>query len=89
MEEKRKYFSMANVYGSHMPVHLEMQKYLVSTPLRLPSLHSSNIALEVLNNTDEDIEFEDYLNDPTLSHKMVDLHARMERRLNLTSIIPK
>ncbi|KAL0483478.1 proteasome maturation protein UMP1 [Acrasis kona] len=89
MEEKRKYSSMANVYGGHMPIHFEMQKFLVSTPLRLPTIRSSGIAMEILSGADEDIEFEDWLNDPNMSERAVDLHARMERRLGLNSVLPK
>ncbi len=89
MEHRRKYFSLANVYGNHMPIHFEMQNYLVSAPLRLPTLRSSNVAMEILNNTDEDLGFEDWLNDPSNDTKMLDLHARMENRLGLHAVLPK
>jgi proteasome maturation protein len=89
MVQKRKYFTLAHVYGNHMPIHFEMQNYLVSAPKRLPTLRSSNLAWDTLNHVDEDIEFEDYLNDPSMSMRMVDLHARMEKRLGLHAVLPK
>lgn len=60
-EIKKKYFALSHVYGSAMPMKLELERRLVQQPLRLPGLVSSNIASETLN-TDVDFDFEDILN---------------------------
>ena len=79
---KMKYFTLSHLYGSAMPIHMEMEKTLVSTPLRLPSLPTNNMAKEILAGNDEDMDFADYLYDPTVINH-VDLHAAMEDKLGL------
>lgn len=61
-EMKRKNFTMAHVFGSAMPMSLLMEQELVSHPLRLPGLQSSNLGLEVLQDGLVNFEFKDYLN---------------------------
>lgn len=43
-------------------MHLEMEKALLTAPLRLPSLKSENLAVQILTGNDINIGFEDYLN---------------------------
>jgi proteasome maturation protein len=60
-EKRQKYFTLSHVYGSSMPMKMEMEKQLVSHSLRLPGLDSARIGLDVLTN-DISFGFEDYLN---------------------------
>lgn len=90
LEKQRQYYTLNHVFGQTMPVHLEMEKFLVQTPLRLPALPSSKLAMEVLNGKDETIDFEDYLQDESVSEEggvvgnnKTDVHSQMEKKLNL------
>ena len=93
-EMKRKYFTMSHVYGQSMPVHFEMEKMLVQQPLRLPGLPSSSLAMDLLNDKDESIEFEDWLQDnPFVMNSTqynesvpLDLHLTMEHQLNMKEV---
>jgi hypothetical protein len=44
-----------------MPVKLEMEKRILSSPLRLPNLHSEDVHKSMLS-TDTDFDYKDYLN---------------------------
>lgn len=48
------------------------------TQTRLPVLGSSNLAAEVLTGRLDSIEFEDYLNHPSLSPAILDVHGTAE-----------
>nr|XP_054510999.1 proteasome maturation protein isoform X3 [Agelaius phoeniceus] len=50
---------------------------------RLPFLHSSNMAMDILRGNDECIGFEDILNDPSQSEVMGEPHMMMEHKLGL------
>ncbi|KAL9650806.1 hypothetical protein ABK040_001856 [Willaertia magna] len=83
-ELKRQYFMMSKVFGSHMPMHMEMQKRIFGAPLRLSNFQSSRIGLDILTGRDESIEFEDYLCDPNMSERIPeDVHSTMEKNLGL------
>jgi proteasome maturation protein len=49
----------------------------------MPILSSSNLHLDILMGRDELIDYEDFLNDPSMSTDSLDLHAAMENKLNL------
>jgi len=76
-------FTLANVYGSHMPLRLQMEQTILSQIQRLPGLHSSFAGLETLLGKDEEIGFEDIFNDPEYSVENIDVHEAMEQRLKL------
>ncbi|KAF0984531.1 hypothetical protein FDP41_000430 [Naegleria fowleri] len=84
-ELKRQYFVMARNFGSHMPMHMEMQKKIFGASLRLPSLESNKVGLSVLMGNDENIEFEDYLNDPNMTERLPteDIHTSCEKALGI------
>jgi proteasome maturation protein len=89
-EKQRQYYALSHVFGQAMPMHLEMEKFIVQTPLRLPTLQSSKLAMDTLTGRDETIDFEDYLQDENMSEEggvvgnsRMDLHSQMEKRLNL------
>ncbi|CAO0795136.1 unnamed protein product [Mucor circinelloides] len=70
-------------YGMHAPVKMMMEKSIVEKRQRMPVLPSSNMHLDILMGKDETIDYEDFLNDPAMSVDSLDLHATMERKLNL------
>lgn len=76
---------MARNFGSHMPMHMEMQKKIFGASLRLPSLQSNKVGLSVLMGDDENIEFEDFLCDPTMSESLPsdDAHASAEKAFGI------
>ncbi|KAI9499312.1 proteasome maturation factor UMP1 [Zychaea mexicana] len=71
------------VHGMHAPMRMMMERDIVSQRQRMPVLPSSNVHLDVLMGKDETIEFEDFLNDPSMSTGTMDVHAAMEHKLNL------
>ncbi|KAI9252137.1 proteasome maturation factor UMP1-domain-containing protein [Sporodiniella umbellata] len=70
-------------YGMHAPVKLMMERSIVEKRQRTPAMPSSNLHLDILMGKDETIDYEDFLNDPSLSTDSVDLHVSMERKLKL------
>ena len=53
---------MARVYGSHLPMKLQMEEKILGQFQRFPGLRSSFAGLEALSGRDMEIEFGDYLN---------------------------
>lgn len=49
----------------------------------MPVIPSSNLHLDILMGRDEIIDYEDFLNDPSMSTDSLDIHAAMEHKLNL------
>eukprot|EP01089_Gocevia_fonbrunei_P002388 TRINITY_DN1235_c0_g1_i3.p1 TRINITY_DN1235_c0_g1~~TRINITY_DN1235_c0_g1_i3.p1 ORF type:complete len:132 (-),score=35.19 TRINITY_DN1235_c0_g1_i3:29-424(-) len=78
-----KRFALANMYGAHFPLRLQMEESILSGIQRLPPLHSEFLGLRSLTNDDETIGFEDYLNNPRDAEYSVDLHSVMEAKLGL------
>ncbi|KAL0073591.1 proteasome maturation factor UMP1 [Phycomyces blakesleeanus] len=70
-------------YGMHAPIRMMMERSLVGKHGRMPVLPSSNLHMDILMGKDETIDYEDFLNDPSLSTDMLDIHAAMEKKLNL------
>jgi len=73
--------TLSNVFGTHLPLRLQMEQQILTQFQRLPGLHSEFVGLETLLGTDEDIQFEDYLDDPRLSERSVNVHAAMEKKI--------
>jgi len=79
-------FTLSNVYGYHMVMKLQMEKAILSQFQRLPGLPSSFCGLETLIGNDEDIDFDDYLNDPLISaegERKGGIEEVVEERLHL------
>jgi len=76
-------FALANVFGTHMPLRFKMEEKLLSDQHRLPPLHNEFLGRASAFGTDEDIGFEDFLNNPRDSEFSVDLHQWMETKLGL------
>ncbi len=55
-------FAVQRIFGTQMVARLEMERQILSNFQRLPALESSFVGLEAVMGTDEDIDFEDYLN---------------------------
>jgi len=72
--------SLSNLFGTHLPLRLQMEQQILTQFQRLPGLHSEFVGLETLMGDDEDIQFEDFLNDPHLSERSVNVHAAMEKK---------
>ncbi|KAI8987426.1 proteasome maturation factor UMP1-domain-containing protein [Mycotypha africana] len=70
-------------HGMHAPIKMMMERSIVEKRQRLPVLPSSNLHLNILLGKDETIDYEDFLNDPTMSTDMLDVHTAMEHKLNL------
>ncbi|KAI1287499.1 Proteasome maturation protein [Halotydeus destructor] len=69
--------------GVHAPLKLMMERQAASKIGRLPFLPSSNIMRDVLEGRDDDIDFEDFLNDPTQPEYMGAAHLVVERQLGV------
>jgi len=63
-EESRKSFVVKRIFGTQMAMRFQMERDILSQFKRLPGLTSSFVGLETMLGTDEDIDFEDFLNDP-------------------------
>mmetsp|Transcript_16753 Transcript_16753/g.43343 ORF Transcript_16753/g.43343 Transcript_16753/m.43343 type:complete len:149 (-) Transcript_16753:361-807(-) len=77
---------LGQVYGAHVPMRKRMEAQIVSRAGRLPGLASSNLGLEVLMNTHEDMEFDDFLGEPAFVTEGVDVHLAMEKRLGMNRV---
>ncbi|XP_061821820.1 proteasome maturation protein [Nerophis lumbriciformis] len=80
-QDKMNFSSLRNIQGLHAPLKLQMEYRAARQIQRLPFLQSSNLALDTLRGTDENIGFEDILNDPTLSETMGEPHMMVEYKL--------
>eukprot|EP01098_Paradermamoeba_levis_P009471 TRINITY_DN394_c0_g1_i2.p1 TRINITY_DN394_c0_g1~~TRINITY_DN394_c0_g1_i2.p1 ORF type:complete len:137 (-),score=44.29 TRINITY_DN394_c0_g1_i2:25-435(-) len=83
-EQQAKDLMLANMYGSHFVMRKKMEEQILGQFRRLPGLTSEFVGLERMRGREEEICFEDYLGDPSVSEKSVDLHVTMERRMGLT-----
>ncbi|KAF9582725.1 hypothetical protein BGW38_010838 [Lunasporangiospora selenospora] len=72
-----------NMYGMHAPIKFAMERKLVTQARGLSMLPQSNVGLDILDGKDETIDFEDFLNVPSMSTDMVDVHTVMEHKLKL------
>ncbi|KAI8879285.1 proteasome maturation factor UMP1 [Backusella circina FSU 941] len=70
-------------YGMHAPIKMMMEKSIVEKRQHMPMFPSSNLHLDILMGKDETIDYEDFLNDPSMSTDALDVHTSMERKLNL------
>jgi proteasome maturation protein len=82
-EEVRENFAMQRVFGTQMVMRLQMEKEILSQFKRLPGLHSSFVGLETMLGTGEDIDFEDFLNEPGTSEITASVHDMVEVRLGM------
>jgi len=82
-EVQFKRVALDNIFGTHMPMRLQMEQAILSEFQRLPTLHSDYVGLETMLGIDEDIGFEDFLTDPTSPEYGVDVHQVMESKLGL------
>ncbi|KAF4788068.1 Proteasome maturation protein [Turdus rufiventris] len=82
-QDKTNFATLRNIQGIHAPLKLQMEFRAVKQVQRLPFLHSSNIAMDILRGNDECIGFEDILNDPSQSEVMGEPHIMMEHKLGL------
>jgi len=83
-QERLRKFALANTYGDHMVLRMEMDKQMLSTFQRLPVLKSSFAGLQAL--TGDDLEFNtadsfpDFFESPKF---MGELHVLTEQKLKL------
>ncbi|NWW34764.1 POMP protein, partial [Panurus biarmicus] len=82
-QDKTNFATLRNIQGIHAPLKLQMEFRAVKQVQRLPFLHSSNMAMDILRGNDECIGFEDILNDPSQSEIMGEPHIMMEHKLGL------
>ncbi|TPX47655.1 hypothetical protein SeMB42_g02647 [Synchytrium endobioticum] len=82
-QEQLKMDMYADVYGSHLPLRLRMEKAYVSQMKRMPVLPSSNFGANILAGRDDTIDVEDFLNRPDMSTESMDVHASMEYMLKM------
>ncbi|KAI8930372.1 proteasome maturation factor UMP1-domain-containing protein [Entophlyctis helioformis] len=75
---------LRNVYGVAAPLRIQMERALIKQHMRaIPVLHTHNVALDILNGKDDDIEFEDFLGEAKMPTQMMDVHLTMERALGM------
>lgn len=65
-----------------MPLRIEMENRLVSYPLRLPGLNSTNLGHETLKT---DLNFDDVGVGHSSELVSVDLHSEMEKSLGINT----
>jgi len=80
---------LGSVYGAHVPMRKRMDMRIVSASQRMPGLPSSNFGLEILLNKHQDIDFDDFLNNPMYATEQIDVHLAMEKRLGMDRAIGK
>lgn len=73
----------AAVYGAALPMRRMMQRHTVAQFHRIGGLPSSNLALELLDRTDEKIDFADFLNIETPDMLEIDPREALEKDMGL------
>ncbi|EGD81522.1 hypothetical protein PTSG_02241 [Salpingoeca rosetta] len=76
--EKLKMSIMGAIQGPAAPQLVKLERAIYAQNQRLPSLHSSHLALDVSTGRLGVMDFDDFLNDPRDSEKMVDVHTAVE-----------
>ncbi|KAJ1501426.1 hypothetical protein HMI54_009998, partial [Coelomomyces lativittatus] len=83
--QQRQYTLLQKIYGSHLPLRLQMEKHLVSLKPVCPLLPSHHLALSILEGKDETLEIEDFLGMPDQQPtELLDFHTMMEQRSSLS-----
>eukprot|EP00743_Colponemidia_sp_Colp-15_P001981 GILK01002154.1.p1 GENE.GILK01002154.1~~GILK01002154.1.p1 ORF type:complete len:126 (+),score=14.27 GILK01002154.1:228-605(+) len=82
-EEQTKMKMYGSLYGTHLPLRLNMERSILAQFGRLPGLPSSHVGLDTMLGRDEEIVFEDYLNDSALTQDQKPLHDIMESKLGM------
>ncbi|KAJ3097449.1 hypothetical protein HDU97_004859 [Phlyctochytrium planicorne] len=67
------------LHGTHMPIRIQMERFLISKPKRIPVLKTSNLGMDILAGRDTNIEFEDFLGDVDPALHPLDVHGTMEK----------
>ncbi|KAJ3255981.1 Pre-mRNA-splicing factor [Boothiomyces macroporosus] len=62
-QQELKYEMLRQTQGIHAPIRLKMEKMLVGNVKRIPVGKTHNLGLDILNGTDDTIDFEDFLGD--------------------------
>eukprot|EP00232_Nephroselmis_pyriformis_P018505 CAMPEP_0182876886 /NCGR_PEP_ID=MMETSP0034_2-20130328/14407_1 /TAXON_ID=156128 /ORGANISM="Nephroselmis pyriformis, Strain CCMP717" /LENGTH=142 /DNA_ID=CAMNT_0025009697 /DNA_START=33 /DNA_END=461 /DNA_ORIENTATION=- len=76
---------MQNVYGTALPIKMEIESQILGRVSRLPGLQSSRLGLEALDGTLDDFGFESYLGLPeNREDRPLPIHDVMEAKLGLT-----
>lgn len=73
----------AAVYGAALPMRRMMQRHTVAQFHRIGGLPSSNLAIELLDRTDEKIDFADFLNIEMPDMPEVDSRETLEKDVGL------
>ncbi|KAI8592147.1 proteasome maturation factor UMP1-domain-containing protein [Geranomyces variabilis] len=73
-------------FGLHAPLRLQMEKALVNQVRRVPVGPVRNFGLDILENRDASIDYEDFLGAPQWSTSTIDPHVAMEHALGLGHI---
>jgi len=76
-------YALQNVYGSHMPMRLEMERTLLSRFQRLPVLKSEMAGLETVTKRDLEMEFADSFGPFGAPEVSMELHEITEKKLKL------
>eukprot|EP00270_Netrium_digitus_P011300 TRINITY_DN3588_c0_g1_i1.p1 TRINITY_DN3588_c0_g1~~TRINITY_DN3588_c0_g1_i1.p1 ORF type:complete len:142 (-),score=30.46 TRINITY_DN3588_c0_g1_i1:184-609(-) len=89
-QAESKKMMIERVYGSALPLQMEIERQMLSRPQRLPGLPSSFTGLQSMTGKLDDFSFEDYLCDPRDSEALsrVAVHEVMERRLGMSAAPP-
>lgn len=73
----------AAVFGSALPMRRMMDRHTVSQFRRIGGLPSSNLALDLLDRTDEKIDFADFLNLEMPDRPDLDPREQLEKEIGL------
>ncbi|XP_015487627.1 proteasome maturation protein isoform X1 [Parus major] len=77
-QDKTNFATLRNIQGIHAPLKLQMEFRAVKQVQRLPFLHSSNMAMDILRGNDECIGFEDILNGKYILAVMLWKHLKLK-----------
>ncbi|XP_014107179.1 PREDICTED: proteasome maturation protein isoform X3 [Pseudopodoces humilis] len=77
-QDKTNFATLRNIQGIHAPLKLQMEFRAVKQVQRLPFLHSSNMAMDILRGNDECIGFEDILNGKYIPALMLWKHLKLK-----------
>eukprot|EP01087_Luapelamoeba_hula_P016955 TRINITY_DN527_c0_g1_i1.p1 TRINITY_DN527_c0_g1~~TRINITY_DN527_c0_g1_i1.p1 ORF type:complete len:138 (-),score=30.30 TRINITY_DN527_c0_g1_i1:144-524(-) len=75
--------AMNNLFGTHMQMRFQMENAILGEFARLPGLQTDYTGLETMLDLDENLDFYDFLGDPSCPEHSVDIHQVMEHKLNL------
>eukprot|EP01128_Nolandella_sp_AFSM9_P005942 TRINITY_DN2974_c0_g2_i1.p1 TRINITY_DN2974_c0_g2~~TRINITY_DN2974_c0_g2_i1.p1 ORF type:complete len:120 (-),score=32.29 TRINITY_DN2974_c0_g2_i1:74-433(-) len=76
-------FALQNIYGSHMPMRMSMERSMLSSFQRLPVLKSEMVGLSTITGSDMEMHFGEEFDETESADFTMGVHDLTEKKLRL------